>query len=42
MNVNVGMYNILLQVYISNDHTFSPSEFLEKMENENISPNDVI
>ncbi len=35
------MYNILLRVYISNDHTFSPSEFLENMEKDNISPNDV-
>lgn len=33
------MYNILLHVYNANDHTFKPSEFVEEMQINNVSPN---
>ena len=35
------MYNTLLQVYLQNEHTFSPSEFLEEMQKAGVPPNQV-
>ena len=37
----VGLYNTLLQVYMQNDHKFPPSEFMEKMREDGIMPNQV-
>ncbi|XP_060103537.1 leucine-rich PPR motif-containing protein, mitochondrial [Heteronotia binoei] len=38
---DVSHYNALLKVYLQNEHTFSPAEFLTKMEEANIQPNRV-
>ncbi|KAI5948429.1 Leucine-rich PPR motif-containing protein, mitochondrial [Manis javanica] len=38
---DVSHYNALLKVYLQNEHTFSPTDFLEKMEKANIQPNRV-
>ncbi|XP_015265641.1 PREDICTED: leucine-rich PPR motif-containing protein, mitochondrial [Gekko japonicus] len=38
---DVSHYNALLKVYLQNEHTFSPTEFLTKMEEANIQPNRV-
>lgn len=34
-------YNALLKVYLQNEHKFSPTEFLAKMEEANVQPNRV-
>ncbi|EMP42593.1 Leucine-rich PPR motif-containing protein [Chelonia mydas] len=34
-------YNALLKVYLQNEHKFSPTEFLSKMEQANVQPNRV-
>ncbi|NXP82093.1 LPPRC protein, partial [Ramphastos sulfuratus] len=34
-------YNALLKVYLQNEHKFSPTEFLAKMEDANVQPNRV-
>lgn len=34
-------YNALLKVYIQNEHKFSPTEFLARMEEANVQPNRV-
>lgn len=36
-----SLYNVLLKVYIANDNPFSPSEFLEEMTVNGVSPNQV-
>uniref|UniRef100_A0AC11B280 Leucine rich pentatricopeptide repeat containing n=1 Tax=Ovis aries TaxID=9940 RepID=A0AC11B280_SHEEP len=38
---DVSHYNALLKVYLQNDHKFSPTDFLAKMEKGNIQPNRV-
>ncbi|XP_075392273.1 leucine-rich PPR motif-containing protein, mitochondrial [Tenrec ecaudatus] len=38
---DVSHYNALLKVYLQNEHTFSPTDFLAKMEEANIQPNRV-
>ncbi|KAM5292635.1 leucine-rich PPR motif-containing protein, mitochondrial [Ctenodactylus gundi] len=38
---DVSHYNALLKVYLQNEHKFSPTDFLEKMEKANIQPNRV-
>ena len=38
---DVSHYNALLKVYLQNEHKFSPTDFLAKMEKENIQPNRV-
>uniref|UniRef100_A0A670K214 Leucine rich pentatricopeptide repeat containing n=1 Tax=Podarcis muralis TaxID=64176 RepID=A0A670K214_PODMU len=38
---DVSHYNALLKVYLQNGHTFSPTEFLTKMEEANVQPNRV-
>ncbi|KAG9484422.1 hypothetical protein GDO78_010025 [Eleutherodactylus coqui] len=35
---NVSHYNVLLEVYLQNEHVFSPTEFLAKMEEANMEP----
>ena len=35
----VHIYNILLHVYNTNDHVFKPSEFVEEMQINDVSPN---
>lgn len=37
----MGLYNTLLQVYMQNNHKFPPSEFMEKMREDGIVPNQV-
>uniref|UniRef100_A0A452FEV0 Leucine-rich PPR motif-containing protein, mitochondrial n=1 Tax=Capra hircus TaxID=9925 RepID=A0A452FEV0_CAPHI len=38
---DVSHYNALLKVYLQNDHKFSPTDFLARMEKGNIQPNRV-
>ncbi|XP_059841699.1 leucine-rich PPR motif-containing protein, mitochondrial isoform X1 [Hypanus sabinus] len=38
---DVSHYNALLKVYLQNEHKFSPTEFLAKMESANVQPNRV-
>ncbi|MEE6474131.1 hypothetical protein FKM82_010283 [Ascaphus truei] len=38
---DVSHYNALLKVYLQNEHTFSPTEFLAKMEVSKVQPNRV-
>ncbi|CAH2254796.1 leucine-rich PPR motif-containing, mitochondrial [Pelobates cultripes] len=38
---DVSHYNALLKVYLQNEHKFSPTEFLAKMEAANVQPNRV-
>ncbi|XP_061481391.1 leucine-rich PPR motif-containing protein, mitochondrial [Rhineura floridana] len=38
---DVSHYNALLKVYLQNEHTFCPTEFLTKMEDDNVQPNRV-
>ncbi|XP_012659501.2 leucine-rich PPR motif-containing protein, mitochondrial [Otolemur garnettii] len=38
---DVSHYNALLKVYLQNEHKFSPTDFLAKMEEANIQPNRV-
>ncbi|XP_051868901.1 leucine-rich PPR motif-containing protein, mitochondrial [Pristis pectinata] len=38
---DVSHYNALLKVYLQNEHKFSPTDFLEKMESANVQPNRV-
>uniref|UniRef100_A0A8C5MAX7 Leucine rich pentatricopeptide repeat containing n=1 Tax=Leptobrachium leishanense TaxID=445787 RepID=A0A8C5MAX7_9ANUR len=38
---DVSHYNALLKVYLQNEHKFSPTEFLAKMEDANVEPNRV-
>ncbi|XP_078452356.1 leucine-rich PPR motif-containing protein, mitochondrial isoform X2 [Lampetra planeri] len=38
---DVSHYNALIKVYLQNDHKFSPTDFLEKMEKEGVTPNRV-
>ncbi|KAL6032064.1 hypothetical protein STEG23_017136, partial [Scotinomys teguina] len=38
---DVSHYNALLKVYLQNEHKFSPTDFLAKMEGANIQPNRV-
>lgn len=39
--MDISHYNTLLKVYIENDHKFSPTEFLENLDKDGISPNRV-
>ena len=39
--METGIYNTLLQVYLLNEHTFSPSQFLEEMKDSDVTPNQV-
>ncbi|KAK2579524.1 hypothetical protein KPH14_010827 [Odynerus spinipes] len=39
--VCISHYNALLQIYIENEHKFSPSEVLSDMKKQQISPNEV-
>ncbi len=39
LNLDLSIYNTLLRVYMCNDHFFLPSESLERMKEQNISPN---
>ncbi|XP_043839410.1 leucine-rich PPR motif-containing protein, mitochondrial [Dromiciops gliroides] len=38
---DISHYNALLKVYLQNEHKFSPTDFLAKMEEANIQPNRV-
>ncbi|XP_020656183.3 leucine-rich PPR motif-containing protein, mitochondrial isoform X3 [Pogona vitticeps] len=38
---DISHYNALLKVYLENEHEFSPTEFLKKIEEANIQPNRV-
>uniref|UniRef100_S4RAY7 Leucine-rich pentatricopeptide repeat containing n=1 Tax=Petromyzon marinus TaxID=7757 RepID=S4RAY7_PETMA len=38
---DVSHYNALIKVYLQNEHKFSPTDFLEKMEKEGVTPNRV-
>lgn len=38
---DISHYNALLKVYLQNEHKFSPTEFLAKMEEANVQPNRV-
>uniref|UniRef100_A0A8D0GIQ4 Leucine rich pentatricopeptide repeat containing n=1 Tax=Sphenodon punctatus TaxID=8508 RepID=A0A8D0GIQ4_SPHPU len=38
---DISHYNALLKVYLQNEHKFSPTDFLAKMENDNVQPNRV-
>ncbi|XP_068927709.1 leucine-rich PPR motif-containing protein, mitochondrial isoform X2 [Petaurus breviceps papuanus] len=38
---DISHYNALLKVYLQNEHQFSPTDFLAKMEEANIQPNRV-
>ncbi|XP_074079043.1 leucine-rich PPR motif-containing protein, mitochondrial [Macrotis lagotis] len=38
---DISHYNALLKVYLQNEHQFSPTDFLTKMEEANIQPNRV-
>ncbi|XP_048457073.1 leucine-rich PPR motif-containing protein, mitochondrial [Rhincodon typus] len=38
---DVSHYNALLKVYLQNEHKFSPTDFLSKMESANVQPNRV-
>ncbi|XP_072491840.1 leucine-rich PPR motif-containing protein, mitochondrial isoform X2 [Notamacropus eugenii] len=38
---DISHYNALLKVYLQNEHQFSPTDFLAKMEGANIQPNRV-
>ncbi|XP_074142805.1 leucine-rich PPR motif-containing protein, mitochondrial [Sminthopsis crassicaudata] len=38
---DISHYNALLKVYLQNEHEFSPTDFLAKMEEANIQPNRV-
>jgi leucine-rich PPR motif-containing protein len=39
--MDVSHYNALLRVYLENEHAFSPTEFLAKMEHKGVEPNRV-
>lgn len=39
--LDISHYNTLLKVYIENNYRFSPTEFLENLEKNGISPNRV-
>ena len=39
--VDSGLYNTLLQVYLLNEHVFSPSAILEEMKENDVEPNQV-
>lgn len=39
--MDISHYNTLLKVYIENNHQFSPTEFLENLNKDGISPNRV-
>jgi leucine-rich PPR motif-containing protein len=39
--MDISHYNALLRVYLENEHTFSPSEFLQDLENKGVEPNRV-
>ncbi|XP_020856902.1 leucine-rich PPR motif-containing protein, mitochondrial isoform X1 [Phascolarctos cinereus] len=41
MTYDISHYNALLKVYLQNEHQFSPTDFLAKMEEANIQPNRV-
>ena len=41
LTAEVGLYNMLLQVYMQNNHKFPPSEFMEKMREDGVMPNQV-
>ncbi|KAJ7341150.1 hypothetical protein JRQ81_004938, partial [Phrynocephalus forsythii] len=38
---DISHYNALLKIYLENEHEFSPTEFLTKMEEANVQPNRV-
>lgn len=38
---DVSHYNALLKVYLQNEHKFSPTDFLAKMEEASVQPNRV-
>ncbi|KAI5745851.1 hypothetical protein M8J76_014745 [Diaphorina citri] len=39
--LDISHYNALLRVYLDNEHTFSPTDFLAKLESQGIEPNRV-
>lgn len=39
IEMDVGIYNIMLRIYNNNDHAIVPSEFLEQMKAKDIYPN---
>lgn len=39
--LDTSLFNILLKVYLTNDHQMSPSEFLEDMTGSGVQPNQV-
>lgn len=39
--MDVSHYNALLRVYLENEHSFSPTEFLSNLEAKGIEPNRV-
>lgn len=39
--MDVSHYNALLRVYLENEHTFSPTDFLTELESKGIEPNRV-
>lgn len=39
--LDVSHYNALLKVYLENEHKFSPTEFLAKLEKKGVEPNRV-
>ena len=40
--LDISHYNSLLRVYIENEHTFSPHEFLDQLADKKIEPNKVL
>lgn len=40
--LDTSIFNLLLKVYVANDYSFTPSEFLEEMTANGVSPNQVI
>lgn len=39
--MDISHYNALLRVYLENEHEFSPTDFLAKLENKALEPNRV-
>ena len=39
--MDISHYNALLRVYLENEHSFSPTDFLANLENKGLEPNRV-
>ena len=39
--LDLNCYNALLKIYVENNHTFNPMEFIQTMEAKSIQPNRV-